>query len=215
MTEIEQADIILWPLKRGETLSNHDWFPFHGHEFLGSKLVSESVMNNRRDVGFSAVILWAEAMRQNPAGTLPVSDVELAVLAKFPSMDAWGECKELILDGWIPVQVHDDRTDKLIERLGHPQFIQPIVEDMHRRKKGRDGAREAAALATSKHRLKKKLYELQVAKNIIEDDRIIYQLLMFFKENDLFINHDNTRVAMTEVLGHSGNVEPLNPRKAK
>lgn len=215
MTEDAVTDYIIWPLKRGETLSNHDWFPFHGHEFLGSKLVSECVMGNRRDIGFSAVVLWAEAMRQNPAGTLPTSDIELACLAKFPSIEGWKESRDLILDGWVTVHVEDKASDKIIQRLGHPQFLEPIVEDMHRRKKSRDAGREAQKYATHKFRMKKKMYEIQVAKHIIDDDRIVHQMLEFFKVNDLPITHDNVRVAMMEILGFAGNVEPLKPRKAK
>ncbi|MBY5974998.1 hypothetical protein KUV28_21800, partial [Ferrimonas balearica] len=37
---------------RGDTLSNHDWFPMYGHRFLGSSFVRKAVMQRRRaDIG--------------------------------------------------------------------------------------------------------------------------------------------------------------------
>jgi hypothetical protein len=195
-----------WPLKRGDTLSNHDWFPFYLHRFLASAFVASAVMQDRRgDIG-TAVILWSESMRQDPAGTLPDCDIELASLARFPTVEAWQSVREGVMRGWVPVVVTDARTDETCLRLGHPRFMQGIVEEMFKRKRGRDGAREAARLAVRKSRIKKKLAEIRAPKWLIGDDHAIRQLAEYFEHSDLYVTPDNLRAALVTVLGWTGDV---------
>ncbi|MBY6138541.1 hypothetical protein KUV26_03755 [Leisingera daeponensis] len=198
-----------WPLQRGETLSSHDWFPFFGHKFLSSRFLSKSVMTGRRaDIG-TALILWAEAMRQDPAGTLPVDDLELADMARFRSLGEWQEVRESVLHGWETVLVEDPRTGECEERLGHPGLIEEIVQDMYKRKRGRDAAREAGRLALKKHKIRKKMHEMGVPEHIIKDDRAITALAEHFEHSELYITPDNVRAAMIEVLGYTGDVTPI------
>lgn len=200
----KQPDV--WPLFRGDTLSNHDWFPFYGHKFLGSRFLGTSLMKGKRaDVG-TAVILWAEAMRQDPAGTLPEDDYELASLCRFASVEEWQACRESVLHGWVPVYVEDEQTGVQVIRLGHPSFMQGIVEQMHRRKKGRDGAREAGNLATKKSRIKKKMVEARIPDHIINDDRAMDLLVAYFDASDLYITKDNLKQAMVEAIGFNPSV---------
>ena len=199
-------DLITWPLKRGDTLSNHDWFPFHGHRFLASKFLATCLMDKRRaDVG-TAVMLWSESMRQDPAGTLPECDVELASLGRFATVEEWQAVKQGVMQGWVPVLVEDDRSGEMLTRLGHPGFMQSVVEEMHKRKRGRDGAREAARLAVRKSRIRKKLAEMRIQKNIVDDDRAIVALAEYFEHSDLYVTADNLKSAMIEVLGYTGEV---------
>lgn len=196
----------MWPLRRGDTLSNHDWFPFYGHRFLASKFVLQSVMEGRRaDIG-TAVILWSESMRLDPAGTLPDCDIELASLARFATVSEWLEVRDGVMHGWVPVLVEDDRTGEVITRLGHPSFMQGIVEEMHKRKRGRDGAREAAQLSLRRTRIRKKMVDLKVPEHIIKDDRAVTLLAEHFLHSDLYITAENVRAAMIDVLGYAGDV---------
>lgn len=196
----------MWPLRRGDTLSNHDWFPMYGHRFLGSSFVRKAVMQKRRgDIG-TAIILWTEAMREDPAGTLPLDDEELASLAQFGSVEEWLEVKEGVLHGWEVVLVEDDRAVEPGRRLGHPGFMQGVVEEMHKRKVSRDAGRAARNLSVKKSRIKTKMQELQVASHIVENGAILHALAEFFDQSDLHITHDNVRVAMAEVVGFTGEV---------
>lgn len=196
----------MWPLKRGDTLSNHDWFPFYGHRFLSSRFLAAAVMEKRRgDIG-TAVILWSESMRQDPAGTLPDCDIELASLARFATIEDWQAVRPGVMHGWVPVLVEDDRSGDVITRLGHPSFMQGVVEEMHKRKRGRDGAREAAKVAVRKSRIRAKMREMNVQDHIIKDDRAVALLAEHFGHSDLFITPDNVRAAMVEVLGFTGEV---------
>lgn len=196
----------MWPLRRGDTLSNHDWFPFYSHRFLASHFVAAAVMDGRRgDVG-TAVILWSESMRQDPAGTLPDCDIELATLARYSTIADWQAVRAGVMRGWVPVLVEDDRTGEITTRLGHPSFMQGVVEEMHKRKRGRDGAREAANLAVRKSRIRKKMDDLKIQKHVISDDRVVTALAEYFDQSGLYVTNDNLRAAMTEVIGYSGEV---------
>lgn len=196
----------MWPLERGETLSNHDPFPFHGHWFLSSDFVGKAILTDRRaDIG-TAVILWAEAMRQDPAGTLPQDDESLAYLARFRSVDEWLAVRDGVMRGWEVVLVKDARSGETLTRLGHPGFMQAVVEDMHKRQKGRITAREAARHAQRKSRIRKRMSELRVADHIIADDRVIHELVVYFERSDLFISCENVRVAMVECIGYTGEI---------
>lgn len=215
LIEGQNAPSDVWPLRRGDTLSSHDWFPFFGHKFLGSRFLSRSVMTNRRaDVG-TALILWTEAMRQDPAGTLPPDDIDLADLARFRSIEDWQEARESVLRGWVPVLVEDARTGEYETRLGHPGLIEEIVQDMHKRKRGRDAAREAGRLALKKHKIRKKMGEAGLPEHIIKDDRAITLLAEHFEHSELYITADNVRAAMAEVLGYTGDVTPISTARGR
>ncbi|UWS81061.1 YdaU family protein [Phaeobacter sp. G2] len=203
----EPADV--WPLRRGDTLSSHDWFPFYTHRFLGSRFLSRCVMLGRREDVGTAVILWTESMRQDPAGTLPGDDIDLADLARFRSIEDWQEAKENVLHGWVPVLVEDARTGEYETRLGHPGIIEAIVTDMNKRKRGRDAAREAGRLALKKHKIRTKMRDMGVQEHIIKDDRAITALAEHFEHSELYITPDNVRAAMAEVLGYTGEVTPI------
>lgn len=196
----------VWPLERGDTLSNHDWFPFHVHRFLGSGFLSSALMEQRRgDIG-TAVMLWCESMRQDPAGTLPDCDVELASLARYATIEDWQAVKAGVLHGWEPVYVGDARTGEQHIRLGHPSFMLGVVKEMHKRKRSRDGARDAANQAVRKSRIRKKMVELGVQEHIIGDDRVLAELASYFERADLYITADNVKAAMVSEIGYTGQV---------
>jgi len=201
-----------WPLMRGETLSNHDWFEFHGHRFLGSRFLAIALMEGRRADVATALILWSEAMRQDPAGTLPECDLELASLARFASVDEWRACKDTVMHGWERVSVEDARTGEVTARLGHTVFLQLVVERMYKRKRTRDGAREAAASSVRKSRIRKKMEEMRIPKHMIADDLAVGELAAYFEQSNLYITVDNLRAAMITCLGYTGEVARF-PRK--
>jgi hypothetical protein len=92
-----------YPVRKGETLANNDWVEFHVHRFLGSSFVAHSLRNGRREDIATAIFLWSECYRQDPAGTLPDDDVELAQLARYGTdVEAWLEVRASVLHGWEP-----------------------------------------------------------------------------------------------------------------
>ncbi len=211
---VQVIEYSAWPLKRGETLSNHDWFPFYGHRFLASSFVLKSTMTgNRAHIG-TAMILMAEAMRQDPAGTLPICDVDLASMARFSSVDEWLACKEGVLHGWSEVYVEDAATGDASPRLGHMGFLAQVAGDMFKRKRGRDAARTAGNEAVRRSRIKKKMEVMRLPDHMT-NDQVVHALAEHFKHSDLYITDANVRTALFEVIGWNGDVVPLTGARRK
>ncbi|WP_304619715.1 DUF1376 domain-containing protein [Paracoccus sediminilitoris] len=189
-----------YPLRHGDRLPNFDWMPPYGEQLLSSRFVAKAIQGNRRqDIG-TALLLWCAAMKQNPAGTLPDDDVELARLAGFGAdLDGWIEARAgLALYGWRPTHV-DDAPVGSIARLGHP-VLSEIAEGQFRRKRGRERSREVAQIGMQKSRIRAKLREIKHAR-MADNAQAVEQIAEWLRENDLYITADNVRVAVEENMG--------------
>ena len=199
---------MLWPLKLGETLSNHDWFTFFGHRFLRSGFLSDVILDDRRaDLG-TALILWTEAIYSDPAGTLPTCDRKLATLARFPSVEAWLACKEGVMHGWALVDVEDDRTGETHKRFGHAMTLK-VVDEMATRAKARTAARTAGADRKKAERIRKKLKGLNLPKHVWDNEELVQRLVRHFNLADLFVTDGNLRDALVHVIGYTGEIVPF------
>ncbi|MEI4470939.1 DUF1376 domain-containing protein [Frigidibacter sp. MR17.24] len=189
---------IFYPLSWGETLSNHEWFELHIHRLLKSRLVAGAIREGRREDIATALLLWTESFVQDPAGTLPSDDLELMDLARYSGDAAgWEQAKRWALHGWVPVHVGDDE-DRAQDRLGHP-FIIPIVERMWKRKSGREQGREAAKLAVTRSRVKKKLAALG-QKRLAGNREVIASVADWLDTSNLYITDENVMAAL-EMIG--------------
>lgn len=200
---METKDIEHWfyPLRRGDTLSNHDWIPLHLNRLLTSDFVAYACAENRRgDIG-TALILWSESFKQDPAGTLPDDDVQLAQIARFGAdVASWRDVRAGALHGWRPTIVEGFENGAEMPRLGHP-LIASIAHDMHKRKCGRDQAREAGRMATVRNRVKKKLAVLGFRKAVAESDQVVATVAAWLDQNGLYVTDDNVRAAMETAVG--------------
>lgn len=212
MTDLmDQEPEMIWPLRRGETLSNHDWFPLHTHRLLGSDFVSLSIMDGRRaDIG-TALMLWSESFRQDPAGTLPADDRLLAGLARFADIGEWMACRDNVLRGWKIVDVEDD--DGLMQRrLGHVSFMMKIVDDMYKRKRGRDASAQARGQAVRKSRVRDKLKDLGFD-HLAGQPPVITMILETLDQGDMYITPDNVSIVLKEHHLDGGKVARLPGRR--
>lgn len=75
----QDCEIDLYPLAEGDVLTAQHWVEMRHHAVLGSRW--RAVMTATPEAGFFGFLLWMEAMRQDPAGTLPDNDEELCHLA--------------------------------------------------------------------------------------------------------------------------------------
>lgn len=197
-----------WPLKRGETLSNHDWFPMFHHRLLQSDFVAECILDDRRaDLG-TALILWAACISEDPAGTLPTNDRHLAVLAKFGSVEGWLAVREGVLHGWATVHVEDDRTGQWYPRLGHP-FTLAVVDDMMTRARARHAARTAGADRQKAARIRKKMKGMGLGEKIWGNEIIVARMVRYFNLADIFVTDENLRAALAQEIGLTGDVVPI------
>ncbi|QOL83127.1 DUF1376 domain-containing protein [Pseudooceanicola spongiae] len=204
-----------YPLQWGDTLSNHDWIPLYINRLLTSDFIAYSVAEGRRgDIG-TALILWSESFKQDPAGTLPDDDVQLAQIARFGSdIEGWKAAREGVLHGWQATQIDGEstRSRARTQRLGHA-VISEIALDMHRRKSGRDQAREAGRLAQVRSRVRKKLSVLKVARHIRESDQIVQAVASYLDTSNLYVTDDNVRLALEETVGLRPHVHQLDAHR--
>lgn len=91
-------------------------------QILNSDLIANNLQEDRRDILGTALILWAESLRQDPPGTLPALTDHLAFLAGYGNdYDAFQDAFERIIPFWPECEV--DLGDGRIER----RFASPIV----------------------------------------------------------------------------------------
>ncbi|WP_288947773.1 DUF1376 domain-containing protein [uncultured Paracoccus sp.] len=193
------ADFWVYPLRHGDRLQSYDWMPLYVDRLLSSHFVASAIFNGRRQDISTALLLWAASMKQDPAGTLPDDDIELAQLARFGTdIEGWREARPGALYGWQPVHI-DDAPPGARPRLGHP-LIAEIAQNQLSRKRGRERGREVAAWATMKSRVWSKLREAKHAR-IAENKFAVEQIAQWLRDNDLYVTTENVRVAMETVMG--------------
>ncbi|WP_353429276.1 DUF1376 domain-containing protein [Paracoccus denitrificans] len=193
------ADFWAYPLRHGDRLQSYDWMPLYVDRLLSSHFVASAIYNGRRQDISTALLLWAASMKQDPAGTLPDDDIELAQLARFGTdIEGWREARAGALYGWRAVHI-DDAPPGARPRLGHP-LIADIARDQFSRKRGRERGREVAAWATAKSRVRAKLREAKHAR-IAENEFAVEQIAQWLRDNDLYVTPENVRVAMETVMG--------------
>lgn len=191
------ADLWVYPLGYGDTLASHEWVELHVHRVLTSRFIAHAIAAGRRaDIG-TALLLWCECFRQDPAGTLPDDDEQLAQLAKFGTdLAGWREARPLALYGFRPTVIEDagagDRP-----RLGHP-FIAEVAFRMARRKSARAQGREAQRLAVTKSRVKTKM-EAIGHKRLAAQPQVVAAVAEWLFSGQLFITGDNILAALAEL----------------
>jgi len=200
------ADLWFYPVRKGETLANNDWVEFHVHRFLGSSFVAHALRNGRREDIATAVFLWSECYRQDPAGTLPEDDVELAQMARYGTdVEAWQVVRASVLHGWRPCLIETEAREYRPGRLGHP-FIAAICERGIKRRAGRAAGREAARLSVSRSRIKKVLAGMAGIARLAQVPDVVDAMARWLDENSLFISEDNVRAAASIIAGASDDV---------
>jgi len=146
--------LAVYPLRRGETLHGLTYFSLRHHALLGSGLVSRW----RHEHWGAALMLWAASIgSQDPAGTLPDDDRDLAHLAQYGrDVEAWRVVRPGALWGWRRVMVLDQDGGESGVRLAHPSMTL-VVEEMMQAVERR-GAQTSDALARKNFgRLRKKI----------------------------------------------------------
>lgn len=194
----------LYPVPIGTRLKA-DWIPLHHERLLGSRFVATV----DPAAGFYGMVLWARAAVQDPAGTLPTDDVELAFLAGFGrDLAGWEAVRKGALYGWEPMLcLLDDEAsdvDDGVVRLGHPFLADVIVQTIQRLTEGRAANRRGTERSLLS-RLKKIMREKCGAHaGLTERDEYVTAVMAYLRERDLRWRADNVRQAMAAVSGREG-----------
>ena len=190
-----------YPLRLGDMLSNHEWGPMFHSRLLNSAFVAHALtrgLQGRAAIG-TALLLWSASYAQNPAGTLPDDDVELARLAGFGiDLAGWQGLREGALYGWHPVAV--EGGEGLGRRwLGHETIAANAV-DMFRRKAGREQSRVEAAMAKLRFKVRAKLVVMRLP-HLAEATQVVVGVAEWLRTSDLFCTEENVRRGLEVVHG--------------
>lgn len=195
----------LYPLEWGQTL-NFDWFAFHINRFLNSKFVSKAVSQDKRAAAFTAVILWNESFRQDPAGTLPADDRDLALLAKFGTdVKGWLQVRDDALYGWMPVTIPGDRHGEADQRLGHA-MVAHEAQEMWKRKDNSAERNEAKKIANLRNRVKNQLKHLGCRASTYNNKDAVAKIASWLSNADLKITADNVGLALEKLADHPAEI---------
>ena len=193
------GDFWTYGLRYGDTLTNHDWVPFEIGRFLTSRFVAMAIAADGRADAFTGIVLWMESFRQDPAGSLPDDDVELARLAGFGrDVAAWRAARDGALYGWRRVDIEGAGPGD-VPRLGH-RLIEKIACDMVSRKKGRAQSRTASDRAVKRTRIKKMMVKIGNTR-MADNPAVLEAVTSWIIDNSLFITEENVRAAMETAGG--------------
>jgi hypothetical protein len=195
----------LYPLTRGQTLRNFDWMPLETDAFLDSRLVAEMVYAGRRDVIAARVMLWAASWSQDPAGTLPDNDVQLADLAKYGAdVKAWQAIRPLALHGFVPVTISGGEGEGEGEgeaRLSHPDLARIAVGQFSRKMRRMQGNAEGNR-TLQRHRLRGQMKKMRLRQAMIESAQVVDAILDWLNQHDRWITVANVEEAL-EATGYT------------
>lgn len=179
-----------YPLRIGETLNSNEWIEWKFNSFLTSRFRAYCLRGGEAGcaAGFRAVLLWSESYRQDPAGTLPDDDVELAQLAGFGTdVESWQAVREAALYGWTSCLCEDEADGKV--RLGH-ETIAAIAVASYRRKAGKAAGRKAGQSSLDRSRVKKQLQKIGAAKQA-DDPNLVSAIAEWLQTCGLWITEEN------------------------
>lgn len=164
-------DLPVYPLPFGALLRG-EWFPLHYRRLLTSRFAATV----SPAAGFHAVILWAASAEQDPAGTLPDDDVELARLAGLGrDVEAWRALRaEGALYGWSSVICEGEGREEV--RLGHAT-ISRVMSDAMRRIEDRREASEKGAERSLRSRLRTVMRRAGAHAGLIEREDVCEAVL--------------------------------------
>lgn len=179
----------VYPIPLGQRLRG-DWFALHFRDLLSSRW--RAIVEP--EAGFYGVMLWCQAAAQDPAGTLPTDDRELANLAGFGrDLDGWLRVRDGALYGWEEV-VCTDEVDELV-RLGHPRLTEAVLEAVERIEKKRDGLAEGT-LRKRLSRLRRAMRKTGLSDRAANDERLQEQILDWLDGRNLTMRVVNVREAL-------------------
>jgi hypothetical protein len=192
------TDAPLYPLQIGDTLSGHEWCEVRFHRLLGSRW--RMVMSREPDAGFFGFLLWFESLRQNPAGTLPDDDDELAALAGLGlDVDRWRDLKARgALYGWGACLVADPGAEELRPRLMH-RTVTEVAVGAFARLRERKAASEEGTRRKRRARVQALLPGLGLRSALAKSERFAGRVLDALDADRARITADNVRVAVEKI----------------
>lgn len=197
-------ELVVHPIARGQVLDGQHWAPLHYQRLLSSRWRVEAMRAENREAALFGFLLWFEAMRQDPPGTLPDDDRELAMLAGFGmDVDGWMAVREFALYGWTPCAIADADGEILPGmRLGHA-FVTQVAVEASRRKSGAAVRRASGQRAVKKSRIRAKLRALMPGRRDPSEDAVEW-ITDWMVGGDLNATEANVKIGWDRFTGREG-----------
>lgn len=170
-----------------------DWFPLYHRRLMGSRFVATV----GEAAAFRAILLWCAAAEQDPAGTLPDDDAELAHLAQMGRDRAgWRKLRDGALYGWGPVRVFGEGREA--RRLAHPVVTEVMVEAV-RRMDERRAASVAGGQRSRTAELRKQMRKAGAPEAMIADGALVEQVWADLADRGLRWHVQHVRASVERV----------------
>lgn len=193
------ATVEVYPLSFGDVLDGQYWIAMHYQRLLTSQWRVQAMRPENREAAFFGFILWMEAMRQDPAGTLPVDDGELTMLAGL-GMDrqAWARVRDFALRKWAPVEVEAD-DGEYVRRLAHPFVTRVVVRAMTGKRKAAAKV-EAGVIYQKRSRVRRKLASFGTIRGEPPEAAVEF-IASWLHDQDMTISEANVRLGWDHYIG--------------
>ena len=197
-------ELVIHPIAKGQVLDGQHWAPMHYQRLLSSGWRTRAVRPENRDKAVFGFLLWFEALRQDPPGTLPQDDAELAMLAGFGmDIDGWMTVREFALYGWTPCHIADASGDVLPGMRLHHAFVAGVAGEALKRKAGASVRRASGQRAVKKSRVRNKLRAL-MAGGREPPEAAVEWITDWVVEGDLNATEANVRIGWDQFIGREG-----------
>lgn len=198
---VEAGALPDYPAELIDARMTSDYFTVFWHDRW---LNSELCLTARMDVQGAALNLFFIARKQNPIGSLPVSDTMLAKLLRI-DLEYWQElCGRPItpLHHWQKYRA----DDKII--YGHPVVIEVALDALNRRE-AREIENSEKARYQRLRRLREALADLGCSKAVVADDVLIERMDEWLAEHH---RGQRRRQAYERALEHAARAGWFNER---
>lgn len=196
---LPDIEVEVYPLHAGQVLDGHHWAPLHYQRLLNSRWHYEAVQPENRASAVFGIILWFQALQQDPAGTLPDDEGELAMLAGLGlASEDWAGVRRFALRKWSPVIIADRDGEVVGRRLAHP-FVTGVALEAMGRKASASAARAAGRERTVRSRIRRKLAEMPGLR-VNPGEQVIEALCAHFMRHELRVTDANLRTAWHQIV---------------
>lgn len=189
-------ELPVYPLRAGTRVGALDYFPLFHTRLLGSSMFATAT---NEEIG-AALALWAYAVgTQDPGGTLPLADLDLAHAARcWRDMATWGRLRTSVLRGWTRVRVIDEAEETVAIRLAHPVVTEAAVE-MSRIVAGAQARRQGNLARQKFGRLRATMRDLG-HEHLARDDEAVRRVQEWLAERGLPQTKPDVRSAMQRIF---------------
>lgn len=163
-----------YPLPVGERGDGLGFILYEFGRFLDSRMVN---VCTKQVIG-AAHILQMQAFRQDPIGTLPMEEEELAALARCAYPEEWshvrapgGKPENGALQGWQACNVEGYADGVLRKRLFHPVILKVTMSAKRKKREATDASRRAVL-----SKLRKQVEALGYGKRVANNAELIEEL---------------------------------------